>query len=172
MSHESEIKKEDISPLSQAPSFRLMRESDLDAVADLANRSFPGAWSRADLRNEVLANHFSFPYVVVLDDTVAGYAIVRCVAGEAELMTLVIDSRLRRQRLGWSLLAHVAGEVKKQGALVIHLEVRRSNTAARNLYSKFGFEEVGLRKNYYLKEMEDAILMRINPGEVPLDGLV
>lgn len=158
--------------MSVPPVFRQMLESDVDEVLDLEKRSFPDGWSRTSLRNEVLANHLSFPYVVVLDHTIVGYAIVWCMTGEAELTNFAIDSRFRRQGIGKSLLSYVVEDVTRKGIEVIHLEVRRSNKAARSLYSNFGFKDVGVRKNYYLKEMEDAILMTINLQEVPPNGLV
>jgi len=72
-------------------------------------------------------------------------------------MDFSVDKNYRRKQIGSSLLSCLINDWKLKKIKTGHLEVRRSNDAARNLYLK-----AGVRKNYYLKEKEDAILMSIS----------
>jgi ribosomal-protein-alanine N-acetyltransferase len=65
-----------------------------------------------------------------------------------------------RQGVGRRLLDAVLSAVRRDGAVEIWLEVRQSNAAARALYERAGFTEVGLRRRYYDRPVEDAIVMR------------
>ena len=76
-------------------------------------------------------------------------------------MDFSVDKNYRRKQIGSSLLSCLINDWRLKKIKTGHLEVRRSNDAARNLYLKYGFE-AGVRKNYYLKEKEDAILMSIS----------
>ena len=83
------------------------------------------------------------------------------VAGESDLLTLAVDPRARRQGIASALLRELLCERPGQ----IFLEVRSSNTAARQLYQRLGFEVVGRRPGYYAQPPEDAIAMRLQPRD-------
>jgi [ribosomal protein S18]-alanine N-acetyltransferase len=92
---------------------------------------------------------------------VAGFAIVRHVAAEAELESIVVAEQFRGQGLGRSLLAESARQAKELGAVRLDLEVRESNAAALGLYRGAGFLETGRRRGYYRDPEEDAVLMSV-----------
>lgn len=90
--------------------------------------------------------------------TAQGVAIARVIAGEAELLTLAVDPDARRKGVAHGLLLDLTGAVAQAGADVMFLEVAADNVAARALYAKLGFREVGLRSAYYAGT--DALILR------------
>ena len=89
----------------------------------------------------------------------AGFLVARAVApGESELLNLAVAQKYRRKGVAKSLLQSL---LKGPGGTVF-LEVRESNSAARNLYKSMGFQEVSLRRNYYSTPLEAAIVMKFH----------
>lgn len=92
---------------------------------------------------------------------VIGYAIVSAVLDEGSLDNLAVAPEHRRRGVADALLSAVEAQARDRALRFITLEVRAGNTAARALYQKHGFVQVGLRTNYYEKPREDAILMTL-----------
>ena len=88
-----------------------------------------------------------------------GFAGFWIMADEAHIISLAVRDTHRRQGIGELLLVATMDQAVGLKAHVITLEVRASNTAALNLYRKYGFTQVGLRRGYYIDNKEDAILM-------------
>ena len=80
-------------------------------------------------------------------------------AGEAHITTIGVRNAYRRQGLGELLLISIIELATGNGARVVTLEVRASNSVALELYEKYGFRRVGVRKGYYTDNREDAIIM-------------
>jgi ribosomal-protein-alanine acetyltransferase len=78
-----------------------------------------------------------------------------------ELENIVVAAAARRRGIGQRLLGELIEQVRSTQGSEISLEVRQSNHAARSLYRKAGFAEVGLRRSYYSNPPEDAILCRL-----------
>ncbi|MFQ5823138.1 MAG: ribosomal protein S18-alanine N-acetyltransferase [bacterium] len=148
---------------SKIPSiiFRKMQLPDLDKVCELESRIFSDPWSRNNFVHEILDNLDSFPFVVEKDKEVIGYAIYWYIDSEAHIANFAIEECFRRKKIGKFLLCRLIEEMKRQKVRVVYLEVRRSNLAAQNLYLKHGFKIIGVRKNYYSKDKEDALLMSL-----------
>jgi ribosomal-protein-alanine N-acetyltransferase len=92
-------------------------------------------------------------------ESLAAYLAWRALApGEAEILYLFTLGPFRRLGFARSLL----NLLKKQGAGILFLEVRESNTPARKLYETEGFNQIGLRRNYYSDPPEDAIVMKFH----------
>jgi len=89
-------------------------------------------------------------------DWFAGFWIM---ADEAHLINIAVRESYRRQGIGELLLISVIDLTTELNTSIITLEVRASNTAARSLYGKYGFTQVGLRRGYYIKDREDGVLM-------------
>jgi len=90
-----------------------------------------------------------------------GFAGLWMMAGEAHITNLAIWEKHRRQGIGEALLIALIDLATELDASLITLEVRASNTAARRLYSKYGFTQVGVRRGYYTDNREDGILMSL-----------
>lgn len=139
--------------------FRAMTPADLEAVADLTRRADPFGWT---LRNFSDA-HASGDTLTVLtvDGVTSGIAAVMHVLDESELLEIAVQPAMQGRGYGKALLAQAIALARRNGAVRMFLEVRESNARARKMYTSFGFEETGRRKNYYPTEngREDAILM-------------
>lgn len=139
--------------------FRAMTPADLEAVADLTHRADPFGWT---LRNFSDA-HASGNTLTVLtvDGVTSGIAAVMHVLDESELLEIAVQPTMQGRGYGKALLAQAIALARRNGAVRMFLEVRESNARARKMYTSFGFEETGRRKNYYPTEdgREDAILM-------------
>ncbi len=113
-----------------------------------------------------LENENCFIYAAICGDLALGYISAQKVLDELDIFNVAVSPDARRQHIGQRLLEALlecAETLRAEGELVrITLEVRFSNDPAIALYQKFGFEEVGRRKNYYEKPREDAVLMDLN----------
>lgn len=116
-------------------------------MADLHGRVFttPRHWSETEIRDLL-----DSPHCFSVDET-DGFAIVRVVLDEAELLTLAVAPEARRRGIGRRLLKLAVATARRQGARRILLEVAADNTAALALYDRIGFREVARRHGYYAR---------------------
>jgi ribosomal-protein-alanine N-acetyltransferase len=100
---------------------------------------------------------------VVKKGGLAGFVTSFNLPGELEILNLAVKSEFRRQKMASSLLEDLLARFQKtRSGGSVFLDVRESNQPAITLYSKFGFEKVGVRKDYYLDTNEDAWIMRLD----------
>lgn len=92
-------------------------------------------------------------------DYICGYVGFWVMADEAHITTIAVSEELQRRGIGELLLLTVFNCARELYANVLTLEVRVSNTGAQNLYLKYGFQQVGVRKGYYTDNREDAYIM-------------
>lgn len=90
---------------------------------------------------------------------ITGFAGFWTMADEAHITTIATRETFRRQGVGELLLQSIINLAGQRAARIVTLEVRISNTAAQQLYTKYGFNEVGLRRGYYTDNREDAVIM-------------
>ena len=142
-----------------------MREEDIDQVLTIEETSFLSPWSRKSFEVE-LEKEFGVSLVVLEDNRIVGYLVEWLVADEIHIANIAVHPDWRQRGIGERLMQEVIRN--SSGFSWIRLEVRRSNKAARELYAKMGFREVGVRRNYYVQEGEDAIMMvkRLVPESV------
>lgn len=112
-----------------------------------------------------LEGSFATPGVAVLfggktKETPLGFAIWRDINSEAELLSIGVLPQARKEALGAALLGAVIAEAAQRGAQKLFLEVDAGNNAARALYRKRGFEEIGRRRAYY-RDGSDALAMEV-----------
>lgn len=133
---------------------------DVPAMARIERESFDEAWSADEITKDVISGDGSV-YVAVAEigDERAGYADMRIVAGESQIYNLAVAKEFRGRGIGEALLNHMIEKSEAFGLSTITLEVRATNEAALSLYEKLGFVKVGIRKGYYSKGREDAVLM-------------
>lgn len=140
-------------------SIEKMRKRHLPAVLRIEHRAHPRAWTLGVFTSELAQRDSRYYVICRVDGKVAGYGGLMFVADEAHVTNLAVAPHLRRQHLGTRLLAHLAQESTRRRCRAMTLEVRVSNLAAQQLYHSFGFEDAGLRRNYYMETGEDAIIM-------------
>ncbi len=136
-----------------------MDASHLDAIAAIEKRCFSVPWSRNMLEEELYNDCAA--YLVAEDETekVVGYAGIQVVLDEGYITNVAVLPEQRRGHIASMLLKVFFDFALAHDLSFITLEVRPGNAAAIALYEKFGFVEVGRRKNYYEKPKEDALIM-------------
>lgn len=151
--------------LNPAVSFRRMVAADLEAVMAIENVIYTHPWTRGNFADSLHAG--STCWVMELQGVMVGYAVLSCAAGEAHLLNLSVAAAWQRRGLGRALLLYVIDFIKENNIVVMFLEVRESNTAARTLYTQTGFREIGVRRGYYPAYVgrEDAIVLEFLPGK-------
>ncbi|KQR84195.1 GNAT family N-acetyltransferase [Sphingomonas sp. Leaf343] len=105
------------------------------------------AWTRSQCLG-VLAMPGVALTIASYDDEPAGFAMVRAVADEAELLLLAVAPNHRHRGVGGALLRSTIADAQSRGVVTMHLEVRANNDAVR-LYTANGFAKVGERRGYY-----------------------
>jgi dihydroorotate dehydrogenase electron transfer subunit len=133
---------------------------ELGALAALAARALPGAWSRASLASELSVRGGCIRLVRDPTGAPVGFSILRAAADEAEILAVGVAEPWRRRGLGRRLVEDALRRAAARGARSVHLELRRSNAAARALYEGAGFVVRGQRPRYY-RDGEDALLMTL-----------
>lgn len=138
----------------------LQSGADLDAVVAIEAASFNNPTTRQWYENELKRPDVCFVYVVrTAGCPVAGFCAFWKVLDQIHINNLAIAPEFRRRGLARQLLARVLHEAALLGAPTATLEVRRSNTAARELYEGAGFKLVGVRTSYYSNPIEDALIL-------------
>jgi ribosomal-protein-alanine N-acetyltransferase len=132
---------------------------DAAALAALDAACFDIGWDAASVR-ALLAGELTVAWRRDAGDELAAAVLVRCVAGEGEILRIAVAPGHRRQGHARALMSAVIADLAPSLPHGLHLEVRASNTAARRLYASLGFVDVGCRPQYYVAPMEDAVLMR------------
>jgi ribosomal-protein-alanine N-acetyltransferase len=119
------------------------------------------AWTRAGYRAE-LADARNRCYVVAEDEhgTLLGWAGLLTAGDQAEILTVGVIPDARRRGIGRKLLDELVERAADRGARELFLEVRVDNDAARQLYERNGFTELGRRRGYYDHGRVDAVVMR------------
>lgn len=145
---------------------RPMTLADIDQVEAIDRVSFPTPWPRDAFINELKHHRTSICWVaewINTDDCpiVVATIVIWLVLDQAHIATLAVKPKFRQHGIAQYLLASALLESERLGAHQAMLEVRASNDSAQELYQKFGFVEVGLRKDYYKDRHEDAVLMTL-----------
>ena len=136
-----------------------MNESHVKAVAELEKLCFSDPWSENSVASE-LKNKLALWLVAEEEGRVAGYIGSQTCTDESDVMNVAVHPDFRRQGIGERLILDLIDQLNQRGNHSLTLEVRTSNVSAIALYRKLGFEQVGLRKNYYRNPKEDALILR------------
>ena len=139
--------------------YERMTASHTQAVAEIEKVCFSDPWSLNSINSE-LDNPLSLWLVALDGDRVAGYVGSQTVLGGSDMMNLAVLPEYRKQGIGERLVNELAEHLKENGASCLVLEVRQSNEPAISLYTKLGFQQVGLRPNYYRNPRENALILR------------
>ena len=136
--------------------------ADVDEVLALEQSVYPHPWSRGNFLDSLSSGYHGW---VVRDDrrALAGYFLLMAAVDEAHLLNVAVAAGRQREGLGRYLLDKVAASARGLGMESVLLEVRPSNLRALKVYEKYGYTEIGRRKNYYPAhngQREDAIVMR------------
>ena len=133
-----------------------MTLEDIDSLKAILSIDFDDFWTFDVLKSEILSNNSK--YIVIKNDSeILGFAGIKIILDEADIMNIVVKKAYRNKKIGSLLLDSLVKLSKKLSIKSITLEVNEKNLVAFHLYEKFGFKKVGIRKNYY--NNENAIIM-------------
>lgn len=135
-----------------------MESRHIPELARLEKICFSQPWSAKSIEEE-LDNRTAHFLVAEADGKVAGYIGVFVVYESGSISNIAVFPEYRRQGVGRLLLESACNVAQEGGAESLSLEVRPSNEGAISLYLSVGFEEVGLRKNFYRNPTEDALIL-------------
>ena len=138
---------------------RLAERRDVPALLEIEEAQFPEPWSRGMLLDE-LGNVATRRYTVAVEGgVVLGYLGVMFVLDELHVNTIGVRPGAEGRGVATSLLDEAWADAAARGVTRATLEVAVSNTRAQALYARYGFAPVGVRKNYYEKTNEDALVL-------------
>ena len=130
-------------------------------LAELEQLCFSDPWSEEGIAFEA-GNEAARFFVALCGEEIAGYAGMLYAADLGNICNIAVLPQFRRHGVGRRLVYALIDSAKELGVSELTLEVRASNEPAKALYSSFGFEEVGTRKNFYNNPNEDAIVMNLS----------
>lgn len=148
--------------LNSEEQFRLMVESDLDKVIEIEEAVYPFPWTRG-----IFSDCLDIGYlcrVFELNGKIIAYAVMSVAVGEAHLLTIVVPGEEQGKGYGKKMLNEMIKHAAADNASTMYLEVRTSNKTAIQLYHERGFNELGIRNNYYPADngREDALILALD----------
>lgn len=138
---------------------RAMTDTDAAQIAALEAATFSAPWDEASIRAE-LDNPLSLWLVAAEGETVLGYVGSQTCFEDADILNVAVSPGARRRGIAETLMTELERRLVACGAERITLEVRASNLPAIRLYEKLGYAQAGLRKGYYEKPREDALILQ------------
>ena len=142
-------------------SVRRARADDLPGILAIERVSFTDPWSHSSFAALLEQPRVYFSVALNADSgTLLGYTVAWFVLDEAELANLAVAPDARGNGIGSLLLDGALAASEARGSMTMFLEVRASNVPAIALYTSHGFSEVGRRRAYYRKPVEDALILR------------
>lgn len=143
---------------------RPISADDIARLVEIDAASNPSSWNHAQFERE-LEIPFSVTRVVHLRGKPVAFAVMWQVAQAAQLLEVAVMPEHRRKGIATFLVEHMLDVARSNGCVKMELEFRKGNRSAESLYQKFGFREVGRRKNFYDDKRDldrvstDAVLM-------------
>lgn len=138
---------------------RPMREADLAAVLEVERASYEFPWTRTIFRDCLRVGYACFVYET--PQGLIGHGLMSIGAGECHLLNICVHPKYQRRGLGRAMVDFLLKLAQRKSARVALLEVRVSNVSAYKLYMDMGFDEIGIRREYYPARngREDAIIL-------------
>ncbi|HIF28933.1 MAG TPA: ribosomal-protein-alanine N-acetyltransferase [Candidatus Marinimicrobia bacterium] len=136
---------------------RIATSNDLADILSIEKKVFKHPWSKEQLSWELNSQPVTENHVMIARGNMIGYLFSHVVDDDVQILNIAIDIPFQHKGYGEQLLSYFLDQFNTDSS--IHLEVRKSNFPAINLYLKFGFHETGTRKGYYA-DGEDAIIMQ------------
>jgi ribosomal-protein-alanine N-acetyltransferase len=132
---------------------------DIPQIVEVEKRCFSLPWTAEQLAGQIKDAQHEFIAAISPDGTVLGYVGMMYVLDEGYISNVATDLPWRRQGIADALIGRLCAICEGLRLSFVSLEVRAGNAPAVALYEKHGFAPVGLRKNYYERPREDAVIM-------------
>ncbi|MBW8906643.1 MAG: ribosomal protein S18-alanine N-acetyltransferase [Betaproteobacteria bacterium] len=139
-----------------------MREEHLADVVAIESAIYTHPWTRGNFADSLRADYEC--HIYRLNGHLIGYFVLMVAVGEAHLLNLSIAAPYQRRGHGTALLEEATRLARVRGAANVFLEVRPSNRAAQDLYYRYGFRRVAVRRDYYPAHSgrEDALVLSLS----------
>ena len=146
--------------------YREMIALDIPVLVGMEKEIYPESpWSAAQFREELAGIPRSRKYVVAIDENeIVGYGGIALAGDVADIHTLTVTPKFRRQGIATELLRQLEEWASAQGITTFMLEMREGNSEAQPLYEKHGYEVISKRDNYYSRGIH-ALIMRKESGK-------
>lgn len=125
-----------------------MTLTDVNTIKNNLISDFDNFWTYQILKEELESENSRY-LIARMNDEIVGFAGIKVILDEADIMNIVIKKNYRNQGIGTLLLENLISLAKRLNLKSLSLEVSEKNFPAIHLYQKFGFESLGVRKNYY-----------------------
>ncbi|MDH0746108.1 ribosomal protein S18-alanine N-acetyltransferase [Pseudomonas sp. GD03842] len=144
--------------MSDAVTFRRMTEADLDAVLKIEYAAFSHPWTRGIFLDGLKSYEI---WLIFEGNQQVGHGVINVIIDEAHLLNITVKPESQGRGLGWLLLDKLMKRAFELNGRECFLELRASNQSAYRLYERYGFNEVGRRRDYYPATggREDALVM-------------
>lgn len=139
---------------------RPMVFKDVKYVHFIESKCFTQPWVFEAFLME-LDNSHAINLVGELNGKVVSYINARCIIDDVAITNVATDEQVRNHGVATAVMQEFIKHCDQLGAKTYSLEVRASNHIAITFYQKFGFMEMGIRKNFYQYPTEDAVIMAI-----------
>jgi ribosomal-protein-alanine N-acetyltransferase len=140
---------------------RKMHKNDIAHILTIEAKNYQFPWNENVFKDCFTAINYSC-WVCEDGENIIGYAVLSVGAGEAHIINISVDPQSQGLGVGRKIMQHLI-KIAGKKAETLFLEVRPSNHRAINLYNQLGFNQVGLRKNYYpaIRGREDAVILAL-----------
>ena len=135
-----------------------MTVDDIAQVAEIERQIFSIPWSEKAFRDSMESDNTIY-IVAKENNNVAGYAGMYLSFEEGNITNVAVNPLSRRKGIGEKIVRDILNRAYEKGVRDVFLEVRETNSVAIALYEKIGFKEEGIRKNFYDKPRENALIM-------------
>jgi ribosomal-protein-alanine N-acetyltransferase len=144
--------------MSDAVTFRRMTEADLDAVLKIEYAAFSHPWTRGIFLDGLKSYEI---WLMFEGGQQVGHGVINVIIDEAHLLNITVKPESQGRGLGLALLEKLMQRAYELNGRECFLELRASNQSAYRLYERYGFNEVGRRRDYYpaVGGREDALVM-------------
>lgn len=138
--------------------FRPMVLDDVSGIMLIEEQIYDHPWTEGIFRDCIRVGYFGWVYEV--ENTIQAYGLISIAANEAHILNLCVAPAFQGQGLGKKMLYKLLDMAEVHKVVSVFLEVRASNDVAINLYDKMGFNQLGVRKDYYPDNngKEDALV--------------
>jgi ribosomal-protein-alanine N-acetyltransferase len=137
-----------------------MRRRHLRRVLEIEEQSYPRPWTPRTFSSELqqMRNGNRYYLVAYVGDIMVGYGGLMFSGDDAHITNVAVDPAFQGRGVATEIMLDLCNIARDRGCTAMTLEVRHTNTAAQNLYRRFGFVPAGVRKKYY-ENTDDAIIM-------------
>ncbi len=148
------MKRIDISKIILKP----LEQIDIDEIINLEKEQDIEISTKLNLSNSFNSN--TEKYIIAwYNNIIVGYFGISISIDFIDILSICTKNEFKKNGIASLLLRNIISIANTNNIQKIFLEVRVSNIAAQNLYKKFGFEQINVRKNYYPDNFEDAIIL-------------